>query len=335
MPKDRTPLRDHDGSMLPTWSTWSGLRSTDRQEGERRVGQWLYQDQLAPIAGLDAAGNVVTRFVYGTRAHVPDYLIKGGVTYRVVSDHLGSTRLIVDVATGAVAQELRYDEFGRVLLDTNPGFQPFGFAGGLYDGQTGLVRFGARDYDPVAGRWTDLDPVGFDGGSANLYEYVFSNPLTFVDPTGKTACDDLTKLLVQISENVPTVGKKPLGASMVGLARLMRRDSDRLGHDGFRPSLVASGQNGDVWAHVTGNAGTVLLGEMGDQIAEYQNNDDIRDLEMRDAHSPQAFAEIEGNRSGRLAGRVLGKLVDDQISPSEARQKIHDILCKDTNSCSL
>jgi hypothetical protein len=25
------------------------------------------------------------------------------------------------------------DEFGNVLADSNPGFQPFGFAGGLYD----------------------------------------------------------------------------------------------------------------------------------------------------------------------------------------------------------
>ena len=44
-------------------------------------------------------------------------------------------------------QRLDYDAFGQVLLDTNPGFQPFGFAGGLYDEQTKLVRFGARDYD--------------------------------------------------------------------------------------------------------------------------------------------------------------------------------------------
>ena len=41
-----------------------------------------------------------------------------------------------------------YDAFGRVLADTAPGFQPFGFAGGLYDHDTGLVRFGARDYQP-------------------------------------------------------------------------------------------------------------------------------------------------------------------------------------------
>ena len=38
-----------------------------------------------------------------------------------------------------------YDEFGNVTLDTNPGFQPLGFAGGLYDKETGLVRLGVRD----------------------------------------------------------------------------------------------------------------------------------------------------------------------------------------------
>ena len=32
--------------------------------------------------------------------------------------------------------------------------QPFGFAGGLYDAETKLVRFGARDYDAGTGRWT-------------------------------------------------------------------------------------------------------------------------------------------------------------------------------------
>jgi len=38
------------------------------------------------------------------------------------------------------------------LFKTSTGFQPFGFAGGLYDRDTNLVRFGARDYDPETGR---------------------------------------------------------------------------------------------------------------------------------------------------------------------------------------
>jgi RHS repeat-associated protein len=68
--------------------------------------------------------------------------------------------------------------------DSNPGFQPFGFAGGLYDADTGLVHFGARDYDPAIGRWTTLDPLGFVGGDTNLYGYVLQDPVNAVDPFG-------------------------------------------------------------------------------------------------------------------------------------------------------
>jgi RHS repeat-associated protein len=161
----------------------------------RRIGKkingtliqgFLYQDQLNPIAELDGSGNVVAQFVYGTQPHVPDYLIKGGITYRVITDHLGSPRLVVNTQNGAVAQRLDYDEFGQVIQDTNPGFQPFGFAGGIYDQATNLIRFGARDYDPHTGRWTSKDPIRFEGGDPNLYAYVDNNPLRYTDPTGLT-----------------------------------------------------------------------------------------------------------------------------------------------------
>jgi RHS repeat-associated protein len=79
-----------------------------------------------------------------------------------------------------------------VLVDTNPGFQPFGFAGGLYDAETGLTRFGARDYDAETGRWTSKDPIRFEGGDANLYGYVLGDPVNFTDPSGRFAIvDDL------------------------------------------------------------------------------------------------------------------------------------------------
>lgn len=64
-----------------------------------------------------------------------------------------SVRLVTDTATGTIAQRLDYDSFGNILNDTNPAFQPFGFAGGLYDEHLGITRFGARDYDPRTGRW--------------------------------------------------------------------------------------------------------------------------------------------------------------------------------------
>ena len=160
----------------------------------RRVGKkvngvltqgFLYQSQLRIAAELDGSGATVSRFVYGTKINVPEYMTKGGANYRIVTDHLGSVRLVVNATTGVIAQRIDFDEFGNVLQDTNPGFQPFGFAGGLYDRDTKLVRFGARDYEAETGRWVAKDPIGFKGGDTNLYAYVGGNPINFIDPRGK------------------------------------------------------------------------------------------------------------------------------------------------------
>jgi len=111
-------------------------------------------------------------------------MIKNGTEYRIISDHLGSVRLVINTDTGAIAQRMDYGPFGQVTTDTNPGFQPFGFAGGLYDRDTGLVRFGARDYDPEVGRWTMKDPILFKGGDTNLYGYVVNDPVNRFDING-------------------------------------------------------------------------------------------------------------------------------------------------------
>ncbi len=189
----------------------------------RRIGKkingtlvqgFLYQNQLNPVAELDGAGNLVSRFVYGTKANVPDYMIKAGVTYRIVSDHLGSPRLVVNTADGSIAQRMDYDEFGNVLLDTTPGFQPFGFAGGLYDQHTGLTRFGARDYDAQSGRWTAKDPIDFAGGSLNLYGYVLNDPVNLVDPSGLL---NFVKAGVALTNLARGVAKGVIGAGEIAL----------------------------------------------------------------------------------------------------------------------
>src|SRR5262249_30289567 len=148
------------------------------------VQGFLYQDRLRPVAELNGSNAIVSTFVYGSRPNVPDYMVKGGVTYRIIADFVGSPRLVVETATGAVVQRLDYDEFGRVVLDTNPGFQPFGFAGGVYDRDTGLVRLGARDYDPEVGRWTTKDGTGLAGG-LNVYAYVGNDPVNWIDVLGR------------------------------------------------------------------------------------------------------------------------------------------------------
>ena len=84
-----------------------------------------------------------------------------------------------------VVKRIDYDSYGNIIGDTIQAFKiPFGFAGGLHDRDTGLVRFGFRDYDPDIGRWTAKDPIFFAGGDTDLYGYVLNDPINLVDPLG-------------------------------------------------------------------------------------------------------------------------------------------------------
>jgi RHS repeat-associated protein len=144
--------------------------------------------RFLPVTNHQSPITSHARFIYATHINVPDYMIKGGVTYKIITDHLGSPRFVINASDGTIAQRMDYDDFGNVLLDTAPGFTPFGFAGGLYDSQTKLVRFGARDYDPETGRWTSKDPIGFGGKAWNIYLYTGNNPTNAIDPTGMKDC---------------------------------------------------------------------------------------------------------------------------------------------------
>jgi len=159
---------------------------------ERRVGrrlngtnQWTRVFADNRIEGEYSGGVLQKEYVHATGDLAADYMISGSNKYRLIKDHLGSVRLVVNTSTGVVVQRLDYNEWGKVLRDTNSCFQPFGYAGGTYDEQTNLVLFGARDYDPETGRWTSKDPIRFNGGDTNLYGYVLNDPINLIDPSGK------------------------------------------------------------------------------------------------------------------------------------------------------
>jgi RHS repeat-associated protein len=143
-------------------------------------------------------------------------------TYHLLYNHQGSLRAVVDT-NGTIVKELQYDSFGNITLDTNSALHVhFGFAGGLYDEDTKLTRFGYRDYDALTGKWTAKDPIGFAGGDTNLYGYVLGDPVNFVDPEGKFAWGlafgaiDLLLQLYQNGGNLKCVDWSSVGLSMLG-----------------------------------------------------------------------------------------------------------------------
>jgi RHS repeat-associated protein len=242
------------------------------------VQGFLYDGDLKPVAELDGHGQIIARFIYGTRRNVPDYMVKGGITYRILTDHLGSPRLVIDAAMGHIVQRMAYDAFGQVIFDDNPGFQPFGFAGGLYDPDTKLTRFGARDYDAATGRWTAKDPIRFAGGDTNLYGYVLNDPVNWIDPTGlwlDTLVDvasiayDLYRLVKDnlagdcnnLGTNLGALGADGIGALIPfvgGLGKAVREGGKLYHYTGANPAKILEGglrpgASGKVFTTPTGN----------------------------------------------------------------------------------
>lgn len=233
-------------------------RRIGRKVNGALVQGWLYDGQLQPIAEVDANGTIVSRFIYATHTNVPDYMTKRGVTYRIITDHLGSLRFVIDTATGAIAQRIDYDEFGSVLLDTNPGFQPFGFAGGVYDSQTRLVRFGARDYDAQSGRWTSKDPLFFAGNQPNFFAYVSSDPINFIDPSGLDAVTADPGLLICFYLMFKEQG---FGSRRTESAAIIRFKNGKYCLEG----ADASGRNGQIDQKV---------GDLGNVVGEVHTHSD-------------------------------------------------------------
>ena len=198
----------------------------NRRVGKRVNGtlvkQWLYKDGLRPVAELNGSGALVARFVYASDRNTPDFIVRGGNRYRVLTDQLGSPRMAVNVTNSSdVPFRAEYSAFGvqTMLSGTAADWMPFGFAGGMSDPETGLVRFGARDYDPMVGRWTSKDPIRFRGDGPNLYAYALGDPVNNIDSTGRGTCS----LTVGIYGTLACTGAcatatTPLGAGICGVA---------------------------------------------------------------------------------------------------------------------
>jgi RHS repeat-associated protein len=119
----------------------------------------------------------------------------------LITDHLGSTRMVID-QTGSLVGTIRHDfaPFGEELSagagirSASNGYSDDSvrqkFTSHERDDETGLDFMQARYYSSLQGRFTSVDPINvtvgrmLDPQQFNLYSYVRNNPLAYTDPTG-------------------------------------------------------------------------------------------------------------------------------------------------------
>jgi RHS repeat-associated protein len=86
-----------------------------------------------------------------------------------------------------VTHKYQYDDFGNILQIEEADFNPFRYIGkyGVTYESEELYFTHARYYDPTIGRFLSEDPEW----NTNLYIYSNNNPITKIDPLGRTASD--------------------------------------------------------------------------------------------------------------------------------------------------
>jgi RHS repeat-associated protein len=149
---------------------------------------WDGSDAWADLTGANA---LQTRYARPDGVNALEARVNGtgGTVNWLLTDRLGSERLVVNGAGSTLLDKIAYDAYGNIVSETAPTQAgPFGFAGGRQDRDLGAVNFWKRWLLTGPGRWTTEDPIGLaDGPNANVY--VHNDPTNATDPSGLIMVD--------------------------------------------------------------------------------------------------------------------------------------------------
>jgi RHS repeat-associated protein len=124
------------------------------------------------------SGSTVTKRFFGTGEQI------SGTNYFFLTDHLGSVREMTDT-NQTVRARYEFDPYGRRIKVSGDVESDFAFTGHYYHQASGLQITLFRAYDAETGRWVSKDPTEERDG-LNLYAYVSSDPVNWIDPNGLT-----------------------------------------------------------------------------------------------------------------------------------------------------
>ncbi len=172
----------YDGSFTYTFNTLNQLISASGgsisasyvydpigRQAEKTVGstatRFIY-DGSRLIATYDGTGALQNRFVHGPGVDKPIIQVTSGGTVSFIHEDAQGSIVAISDNTGAVTNKYKYSPFGESAALSGT---IFGYTGQRYDAETGLYYYKARYYSPSIGRFLQVDPIGYVGGSLNIY----------------------------------------------------------------------------------------------------------------------------------------------------------------------
>ncbi|WP_254712250.1 polymorphic toxin-type HINT domain-containing protein [Streptomyces sp. TRM64462] len=161
----------------------------NRIQRKDSTGTTVYLPGMELKLSADGTKTEATRYYTFAGQTVAVRTNDGKVSF-IASDHHGTGEVAIDSTTGAVSQR-RFDPYG-VERGQATGMWPGekGYVGGTIDKSTGLTHLGAREYDPVIGKFISVDPIidYTQPQQINGYAYANNSPVTLSDPSGLYPC---------------------------------------------------------------------------------------------------------------------------------------------------
>ncbi|MEX2118566.1 MAG: RHS repeat-associated core domain-containing protein [Pirellulales bacterium] len=175
------------------------------------VQTWHAYDGANPYADFNSSGALTNRYLYKAIDELMGRMSSSGVVDWYMPDLIGSTRQIVNKMGTSTLHTANYDSFGNIASQSGTGDR-FKYAARELEAAIDQYHNRARWYDPRVGRFTGEDPIGFEGGDANLFRYVHNSPLQFRDPLGHSAWSNYFRDVGQTAKGYFWNGPISLGA---------------------------------------------------------------------------------------------------------------------------
>ena len=184
---------------LPNTQTYTYRYDNTYNRAQKIFSDGLVRNYIGELAEAETRNGGITYlnfhfFAQGARVATTG---TNGLHYNT-HDHLGSTKAVTS-PIGVIEQRMDYLPFGaeRINQKTTAFDSRFTYTDQEKDAESGLLYYGARYYDPVIGRFTQMDPVIKDPTRKefaialqnpqllNGYTYVANNPIKSIDKEGE------------------------------------------------------------------------------------------------------------------------------------------------------